>query len=57
MIKNRNDISDCFKWSVNDLFSNDEMWQTEFDELSKKINDIKNFNPLTEDNLIDCLIG
>ncbi len=55
MIKNRNDISDCFKWSVNDLFSNDEMWQTEFDELSKKINDIKNFNPLTEDNLIDCL--
>ena len=45
----------CFKWSVNDLFSNDEMWQTEFDELSKKINDIKNFNPLTEDNLIDCL--
>lgn len=55
MIKNRNDISDCFKWSVNDLFSNDEIWQTEFDELSKKIHDIKNFNPLTEENLIDCL--
>lgn len=55
MIKNRNEISDCFKWTVNDLFLNDEMWQTEFDELSKKIHDIKSFNPLTEKNLIDCL--
>ena len=40
----RSDIDNKFKWHLEDLFENDDLWQKDFDEVKKKVNAIeKNF--------------
>ena len=42
-IKKREEVSDEFKWKINDLCESDEKWNELFDEASKKINKITRF--------------
>ena len=40
----RSEIDNKFKWKLEDLFANDDLWQKDFDEVKKKVNAIeKNF--------------
>ncbi len=54
-LKTRDQISDDFKWSITDLFASDEAWEAAYGEYSDRINEISAFDPITADNLADCL--
>ncbi len=54
-LSSRDEISPDFKWSITDLFASDEAWEEAFAKYSKEISKISAFDPLTVENLADCL--
>ena len=54
-IKLRSEISDEFKWSIGDLFANDEKWEAAYAEYAAKLEELAAFDPLNIENLADCL--
>ena len=54
-LKTRAEISDDFKWSITDLFASDEAWERAYQKYSGALDELSAFDPLTVDNLSDCL--
>lgn len=55
-ILNRNEIDEQYKWSIEDMFSSDKLWQSAFDKCQNSISDFNTkYQNLTIDNLYDCL--
>lgn len=54
-ILSRAETDPAYKWSITDLFADDEQWESAYAEYSGKIEDIKSFEPLTLENLAKCL--
>lgn len=52
----RNEVSEAYKWSIEDLYVNDDLWQEEFDLTKKAIESFKSYSDnLSVDNLCQCL--
>ena len=54
-IKSRSEIRDEYKWSICDLFASDEKWEESYRTYSEKLNELSSFDPLSVENLADCL--
>ncbi len=52
----RNEVDPKFKWSIEDLYENDNKWQSEFDSVKNDIEKFKSYSDkINTDNLYDCL--
>lgn len=52
----RNEVDSKFKWSIEDLYEDDNKWQNEFDKVKKEIENFKSYSDnVNADNLYDCL--
>ena len=55
-LKKRSEISDQFKWKIEDLVSSDDVWQQRFDALKQDFDKFKTFKTnVSTNNLSDCL--
>lgn len=55
-LKNRSSIDNRFKWSIEDLYKNDELWESEYTLYSDKLKEIAKYkDKLNPDNLYTCL--
>lgn len=54
-IKSRNEISSEYKWSIEDLFATDEIWEKAYAECMTAIAKLEQFDPITVSNLLPCL--
>lgn len=43
MVQERNEIDDAYKWDLEEMFSSDEEWHTEFKEASERVSEFKRF--------------
>ena len=57
-LKKRSEISDEFKWHINDIFSSDEAWEEAFEDVKTKIQSFIEFIGHlgdSEDVFWDCM--
>ena len=54
-IKTRSEIDPQFKWSITDLYENDEAWEAAYAKCSAELAGFSAFSPLTLENLDACL--
>lgn len=53
-IKERNEVSDNFKWKITDLYENDNLWQDDFNSISQKINELNAYKGrVSIDNVLE----
>lgn len=52
-LKERNEVSDEFKWKITDLYADDDLWQADYDSISKKILSISKYKgKITTENIL-----
>lgn len=52
----RSKVDDKFKWSINDLFKNDDEWQAAYNKAENSLAEIEKYkNNLSIENLYECL--
>ncbi len=55
-VLNRKDIDEKYKWSITDLFKNDDEWLSAYEKVEKDLSLFDEYRgALTADNLADCL--
>lgn len=56
----RSEIPDQYKWHLDDIYANDELWQQDFDKLKNSLGQITQFTGKLKNSsqdLLDCLKG
>lgn len=53
----RSEVKNEYKWSIEDLYESDELWQRDFENIKSDIKEFECYaDKLNEDNIVECLI-